>query len=148
VHCVTRLQLHGNRTSQCWTDAQKLKLNALIEAMKLMPTISEAEFGNLIGSVGSPPYSFDTGSTFYILKSRLLLRSLGLRCERRFGGVLGGFLHHRPHHQRNPALRDWSTTPARANRTVNHWFDRTDFVPIPSTENGLRQSRKSVQESQ
>ena len=36
------------------TDAQKAKLNALNDAMKL----------NLLGSVGSPPYFFTTGSSF------------------------------------------------------------------------------------
>jgi hypothetical protein len=44
------------------TDAQKLKLNALNDAMKLIPTISEAQFGGLLGSAGSPPFSFTTGS--------------------------------------------------------------------------------------
>ena len=45
------------------TDAQKAKLNVLNDAMKLAPTISEAQSGNLLGSVGSPPYSFTTGSS-------------------------------------------------------------------------------------
>src|SRR6266699_3203041 len=46
------------------TDAQKAKLNVLKDAMKLAPTISEAQFGNLLGSAGSPPFSFNTGSSF------------------------------------------------------------------------------------
>ena len=45
------------------TDAQKAKLNVLNDAMKLAPTISEAQSGNLLGSVGSPPYAFTTGSS-------------------------------------------------------------------------------------
>jgi hypothetical protein len=46
------------------TDSQKAKLNVLNEAMKLAPTISEAQFGNLLGSVGSAPLFFNTGSSF------------------------------------------------------------------------------------
>ncbi len=47
------------------TDGQKAKLSVLNEAVKLAPIISAAEFGNLLGSVGSPPSTFDTGSTLF-----------------------------------------------------------------------------------
>jgi hypothetical protein len=47
------------------TDAQKLKLNALNDAMKLIPTISEAQSGNLLGPANSPPFAFSAyGSSF------------------------------------------------------------------------------------
>jgi hypothetical protein len=44
------------------TDTQKAKLNVLNDAIKLGPTISEAESGNLLGSAGSPPFLFNSGS--------------------------------------------------------------------------------------
>jgi hypothetical protein len=40
------------------TDAQKTKLNVLNDAMKLAPIISEAQFGNLLGSPISSPLGF------------------------------------------------------------------------------------------
>src|SRR5260370_20538278 len=43
-------------------DAQKAKLNVLNDAMKLAPTISEAQFGNLLRSADSPAFFFNTGS--------------------------------------------------------------------------------------
>jgi hypothetical protein len=51
------------------TDAQKAKLSVLNDAMKLVPTISEAQSENLLGSAGSTPLFFytqfsDTGSSF------------------------------------------------------------------------------------
>jgi hypothetical protein len=42
------------------TDAQKVKLNMLNDAIKLAPTISEAQSANLLGSSGSIPFSFTT----------------------------------------------------------------------------------------
>ena len=44
------------------TDAQKAKLNMLNDAMKLAPTISEAQSGNLLGSSNSPPFLFTANS--------------------------------------------------------------------------------------
>ena len=46
------------------TDAQKAKLNVLNDAMKLAPTISEAQYLNLLGSAGSPPFFFNTAGFF------------------------------------------------------------------------------------
>ena len=43
-------------------DAQRAKLNSLNDAVKLNPTIAEAQGGNLIGSVASPPYAFTSTS--------------------------------------------------------------------------------------
>ncbi len=40
------------------TDAQRVKLAALNDAMKLAPVISEAQFGNLLAPANSPPLSF------------------------------------------------------------------------------------------
>jgi hypothetical protein len=42
------------------TDDQKIKLSALNDALKLIPTISEAQSGNLLPPANSPP-SFFTG---------------------------------------------------------------------------------------
>jgi hypothetical protein len=44
------------------TDAQKAKLTVLSDAIKLSPTISEAESANLLGVAGSPQFLFNTGS--------------------------------------------------------------------------------------
>ena len=40
------------------SDAQKTKLNMLSDAIKLAPIISEAQFGNLLGSPISSPFGF------------------------------------------------------------------------------------------
>ena len=40
------------------SDAQKVKLNMLNDAIKLAPIISEAQSGNLLGSPTSPPFAF------------------------------------------------------------------------------------------
>jgi hypothetical protein len=45
------------------TDAQKARLSLLNDAMKLAPTISEAQSGNLLGSSNSPPYLFSANSS-------------------------------------------------------------------------------------
>src|SRR5258708_9540449 len=39
------------------TDVQKVKLNALNDAMKLAPIISEAQSGNLLGTAFPPPFA-------------------------------------------------------------------------------------------
>jgi hypothetical protein len=46
------------------TDAQMVKLNALSDAMKLIPTISEAQSGNLLGSANATTFAFTTTSSF------------------------------------------------------------------------------------
>jgi hypothetical protein len=45
------------------TDAQKAKLNMLNDAMKLVPTISEAQSGNLLPSPNAPPFAFSAFSS-------------------------------------------------------------------------------------
>jgi hypothetical protein len=45
------------------TDAQKAKLSMLNDAMKLAPTISEAQSSNLLVSPNSPPYLFNANSS-------------------------------------------------------------------------------------
>lgn len=47
------------------TDAQKAKLNTLSDAMKLIPTASEAQFGNLLGPPNAPPYGFTSNSSTF-----------------------------------------------------------------------------------
>jgi hypothetical protein len=42
------------------TDVQKAKLNMLSDAIKLAPIISEAQSGNLLGSVGFSPFFFSS----------------------------------------------------------------------------------------
>jgi len=115
------------------TDAQKLKLNALIEAMKLMPTISEAEFGNLIGSVGSPPYSFDTGSTFTFSSPGYYSGVSGCGVAGGFE-VLGGSLKTSIPPSTQPGVVGLSTTPVPGNTTVNKLSG--DFGPgsLPQTK--------------
>jgi len=46
------------------TDPQKVKLQALQEAIKLAPVISDAQFGNLIGSSSYAPLFFTSASAF------------------------------------------------------------------------------------
>jgi len=41
------------------TEAQKAKLSMLNDAIKLAPIISEAQYGNLLGSPGSIPFTFN-----------------------------------------------------------------------------------------
>jgi hypothetical protein len=45
------------------TDTQRAKLNMLNDALKLVPTISEAQSGNLLGSTNSPPFAFSALSS-------------------------------------------------------------------------------------
>src|SRR5882762_5323078 len=45
------------------TDAQKAKLNVLNDAIKLAPTILEAQSGNLLGSTSSTPFTFGAFSS-------------------------------------------------------------------------------------
>jgi hypothetical protein len=45
------------------TDAQKAKLSMLSDAIKLIPVISEAQSGNLLGSTNSPPFAFSASSS-------------------------------------------------------------------------------------
>jgi len=47
------------------SDVQKAKMNVLDDAMKLIPAISEAQSGNLLGSAGSPPFSFTSVASFF-----------------------------------------------------------------------------------
>jgi hypothetical protein len=45
------------------TDAQKAKLSVLSDAMKLIPTISEAQSGNLLASPNALPFAFSAFSS-------------------------------------------------------------------------------------
>jgi hypothetical protein len=47
------------------TDAQRSKLNVLTEALKLMPTVSGAQSGNLLPSMYSPPLAFNRVFSFW-----------------------------------------------------------------------------------
>src|SRR5260370_25889138 len=49
------------------TDAQKVKLNLLSDAMKLAPTIFEAQSSNLLGSPGSPQFTFNGSFLFGVV---------------------------------------------------------------------------------
>jgi hypothetical protein len=112
------------------TDAQKAKLNMLNDALKLAPIISEAQSGNLLGSTNSPPFivgAFSSGSFTSVIGFPSLP---GCGVNGVSGGVLGGFLPPPAPSPTQPGVGELSTT-APANRTVNHWFDRTDFVRVP-----------------
>jgi hypothetical protein len=111
------------------TDAQKAKLNVLNDAMKLIPTISEAQSGNLLGSANSPPFAFSAYSSSFAYVSA------GFSSGVPGCAVNGGFgaLQIPPPPQTGDA--GLNTTPAApANRIVNKWFNG-DFVRIPGSAN-------------
>jgi hypothetical protein len=126
------------------TDAQKAKLNMLNEALKLAPIISEAQSRNLLGTPTSSPFGFSnfiiggfTGLTGFPFG----VSGCGMN------GAIGVNIYTpQLSSPTQSGLAGLSTTPPAANRTVNHWFDRTDFVRIPGTENGLDQVRKPILE--
>jgi hypothetical protein len=105
------------------TDVQKAKMNVLDDAIKLIPTISEAQSGNLLGSAGSPPFSFTAGASFISTFSRSS-GVPGCGVNGVIGGIFGGILPPPPPGQHGVA---GLSTPAPINRPLNHWFDRTDF---------------------
>jgi hypothetical protein len=120
------------------TDAQKAKLNMLSDAMKLIPTISEAQFGNLLESAGSPPYAFTTSSSFVSTPSGF---SGVPGCASPFPGNIipaNRLATVEPTGTVRPGVAGLNTTPAApANRIVNIWFDSTDFRRIlPNTNAG------------
>lgn len=63
VHC-RQLKEEAARTRNlnmaALSDAQKTKLKALEEAVKLLPVISEAEWTNLLGTYSGPPFLFNS----------------------------------------------------------------------------------------
>jgi hypothetical protein len=99
------------------TDVQRAKLNMLNDAMKLAPIISEAQSGNLLGSVGSAPYSFDTGSTFTATYAGFSFNSgvSGCGVNGGIGGGLGGILPQPLPSPTQPGVAGLSTAPAPAN---------------------------------
>jgi hypothetical protein len=111
------------------TDAQKAKLSVLNDALKLAPTITEAESGNLLGSVGSPPYSFVTAS----LVITSYLYPVG------YSGVSGCTLSFpvntiqvyqpamAPTGSSQPGVSELTTPPVGTNEPVNQWFHRDDL---------------------
>ena len=112
------------------TDAQKAKLTLLNDAIKLAPIISQAESGDLLGSTGSPPLFFITESlpvtTRFIPNLVSGVSGCGVTISGLgFGGILSPVPIPPPPAQ--PGVAGMNTTPAPANRTVNQWFDRTDF---------------------
>jgi hypothetical protein len=73
------------------TDAQKAKLNVLNDAVKLAPTIAEAQSENLLGPAGSPPFSFSTGSLFGVTFGGFLTGSVS-GCASSSFGVFSGIV--------------------------------------------------------
>ena len=115
------------------TDAQRAKLNVLNDALKLAPTISEAQSGNLLGAAGFFPSVFtnSSGSTIGGIAGSYVLfgcSSPGLFIR------TGDFTEIQSAQLGTAGLS--TTTPAPANRIVNNWFDRIDFDRIPGTANG------------
>jgi len=112
------------------TDAQKLKLNTLSDAVKLAPIISEAESGNLLASTGSPPLFFITESlpvtTRFIPNLVSGVSGCGVTISGLgFGVILSPVPISPPPAQ--PGVAGMNTTPAPSSQSVNQWFDRTDF---------------------
>jgi len=88
------------------TDVQKGKLNMLSDAMKLIPTIYDAQSGNLLGSAGSPPSYFtgySSGTTTF--SSSFFSGGPGCGVSSVISGVLGGFLPAPVRRQQEPYLR-------------------------------------------
>jgi hypothetical protein len=118
------------------TDLQKSKLNTLNDAMKLIPTISEAQSGNLLGASSSPQFYFTAVSLGTATFSSTSFSGPGCGVNGAFGvigGVIGGFLPPLPSPPQ-PGVVELSTTPAPANRTVNKLSG--DFGPgnLPQTK--------------
>jgi hypothetical protein len=109
------------------TDVQKAKLSMLSDAMKLIPTISEAQSGNLLASPNSPPFAFSAYSSGIISAVLGFPPVSGCGVNGAIGGVLGGFLPPPAPSPTQPGFAEMSTTPAPANRTVNYSFDQTEF---------------------
>src|SRR5262249_30888621 len=111
------------------TDAQKVKLNMLMDAVKLASTIAEAQNGNLLGSIGSPPFGF-TGSGSFTSTSGFSFSgvpgcSIASVLTGSFFGLVGTPL--------SPQQTSDQMNPSPA-RIVNHWFDQIDVVRINSFE--------------
>jgi hypothetical protein len=88
------------------TDVQKAKLNMLSDAMKLIPTIYDAQSGNLLGSAGSPPFyftAFSSGSATF--STSFFSGGPGCGVSGVISGVLGGFLPAPVRGQQGPSLR-------------------------------------------
>jgi hypothetical protein len=74
------------------TDAQKVKLNALNDAMKLIPTISEAQSGNLLASANSPPFAFSAFASSVATGLIGFPAIAGCSVNSVPAGIVGGFL--------------------------------------------------------
>ena len=114
------------------TDAQKAKLNMLNDAMKLVPIISEAQAGNLLGSTNSPPFIFSaSASGSFSLIGFPPVPGCGVNGG--IGGVFGGILLPPTPSPTQPGVVGLSTTPP-TNRVVNKISG--DFGPgsLPQTK--------------
>jgi hypothetical protein len=129
------------------TEAQKAKLNTLNDAIKLAPVISEAQFGNLLGTQASTILAFNgvysgifsgtipgvTGSPSDILLGvPRFLPSAGCASPFPSNIIPVGRIFGAP-----PGTPDFvgrNTAPAQVSPEVNMWFDRT-----PGLDNGSKE---------
>jgi hypothetical protein len=132
------------------TDPQKAKLNMLSDAMKLAPVISEAQFGNLLGSPSSIPFTFNgvslgvssgtipgvTGFPSSFLLGVAQFSPLP-GCPSPFPGniIPANRIFGAPPGTSQSGVAGVDGAPAQADPALNRWSDRTDFVPIPGNAN-------------
>lgn len=115
------------------TDPQKAKLQALQDAMKLAPVISDAQSGNLIGSSSYAPLFFTSTSAFASTSGAVIggiigpvsgcyspLRTAGVRTGDFTATPVAGNVI--------PANRVSPATPMPGNRVPTRWFDTTRFA--------------------
>ena len=114
-------------------DAQKAKLNLLNDAIKLAPVISEAQFGNLLGTPGPTPFAFVGVSSAFASLSGVFPSGVS-GCASPFPSniIPVGRIFGAP-----PGTSDFvgrNTAPAQVSPEVNMWFDRT-----PGLDNGSKE---------
>jgi hypothetical protein len=105
-------------------DAQKAKLNLLNDAIKLAPVISEAQFGNLLGTPGPTPFAFVGVSSAFASLSGVFPSGVSgcaspfpgniIPANRIFGALPG-----------TPQFAGPNIAPAQVGPEANRWFDRT-----------------------
>lgn len=124
------------------TDLQRTKLNTLVEALKLLPTISEAQSGNLLPSPYSPPFAF-TGFSSAIITG--VLGVTGFPPVQGCGSAVfpGNIIPANrlatvtPTGISQPDIVNLNTAQAPPNATVNRWFNTSGSgAHIPGPANG------------
>jgi hypothetical protein len=111
------------------TDAQKAKLNTLTDAIKVIPIISEAQAGNLIGS--TTPFAFSASSSGII--SGVLGFPSVPGCASPFPAniIPANRLAAAPTGTWQPGVAGMNETAAKASPS-SHWFTKTILEPNPA----------------